>query len=177
MDGQIVRRYAKALMESVGSEELDGVLTTLRALAEAFSASEAAAVVNSPLVPGKEKFALIIEPLKDALDPKLYNLLELMSEKGRLNLVPDLAEVLAFEQKKRGNRFEGIVEADTRLEADEIERLEKLLSEHSGAEVKLTQTRDDYDGVHVAVEDLGLELSLSKSRIKADLLEHIQRAL
>jgi F-type H+-transporting ATPase subunit delta len=100
-----------------------------------------------------------------------------MSEKGRLDLVPELTGILAFESKKLSNKFEGTVEADEALPKGELKRLEEVLAKYSGAKIKLKQTSTSGDGLRVSVEDLGLELSFSKARVKSDLLDFIQRAL
>ncbi len=177
MNELIAKRYAKALMECSSSKELKAQLGALEVLKKALSTPELSEIIRSPLIRGEKKFELLVAPLKKKIDPKLYNLLHLMSEKGRLDLLPDLAEILAFELKKESNRFEGIVDADDALDKGEIKRLEKILKRFSGAEIRLEQRDKKSDGLHVAVEDLGLELSVSKSRIKADLLDFIQRAL
>ncbi|WP_457605662.1 F0F1 ATP synthase subunit delta [Nitratifractor sp.] len=177
MNELIAKRYAKALMEVASAEELKASLTALRAIQKSLEEKELAEIVASPLVSGEEKFSLVVEPLKGKLPEKLFNLLHLMSEKGRLNLLPTLAEILSFELKREENRYEGIVEADEALSEKELKRIAKVLKHYSGAEVQLKQVSESGDGLYVAVEDLGLELSISKSRIKADLLDFIQRAL
>ena len=173
----IAKRYAKALMESSSAKELKAQLAALIALRKALRTEAYAEVVSSPLVSGSKKFELLIQPLEGKVDGKLFNLLRLMSEKGRLDLIPDLTEILAFELKRESNRFDGTVEADDALAKEELARLEGILGKYSGAEIRLKQISKNGDGLHVAVEDLGLELSVSKSRIKSDLLDFIQRAL
>ena len=177
MNELIAKRYAKALMELVPRKELLGVLAALRELQKSFTRPEVAELIASPLVGHGRKFELLIAPLEETIDGRLYRLLELMSEKGRLDLVPDLAEILAFEIKKEGNKFEGSVEADEALPKEEIKRLEEILAHYSGAKIKLKQTSESGDGLRVSVEDLGLEINFSKSRVKSDLLDFIQRAL
>lgn len=177
MNELIAKRYAKALMEVSSSKELKEQLAALQSLRKVLALPESVEVVESPLVSGSKKFTLLIEPLEGKIDQKLFNLLRVMSEKGRLDLVSDLADILAFEVKREKNSFEGVVEADEELKKDEIKRLEKVLNRYSGSEIKLKQINTSGDGLYVAVEDLGLELSISKSRIKSDLLDFIQRAL
>ena len=177
MNELIAKRYAKALMELVPQKELAEQLETLRKLQESFSSPEAAELIASPLVSNSRKFELLVAPLKEKIDQRLFRLLEVMSEKGRLDLLPDLTEIFAFEVKKQSNRFEGTVEADEALPKEELKRLEEVLGRYSGAKIKLKQTSKNGDGLRVSVEDLGLELSFSKTRVKSDLLDFIQRAL
>ncbi len=177
MNELIAKRYAKALMELVPAKERSALLKSLQSLQEAFSAPEAVELITSPLVSNVRKFELLVAPLESKLDPRLFRLLKVMSEKGRLDLVSDLAEILDLEIKKASKRFEGSVEADEDLPNEEIKRLEEVLERFSGAKIKLKQTKKNGDGLRVSVDDLGLEVNYSKSRVKADLLDFIQRVL
>ncbi|WP_456391725.1 F0F1 ATP synthase subunit delta [Nitratifractor sp.] len=177
MNELIAKRYAKALMELVPAKERSALLKSLQSLQKAFSTPEAAELIVSPLVGNSRKFELLVAPLESKLDPRLFRLLKVMSEKGRLDLVSDLADILDLEIKKASNRFEGSVEADEALPKEEIHRLEEVLERFSDAKIKLKQTKKNGDGLRVSVDDLGLEINYSKSRVKADLLDFIQRAL
>ena len=115
--------------------------------------------------------------MKGKIDEKLYRLLEIMSENGRLDLVPELASILEYERKLASKSFVGKIESDATLADEDIKRLEKRLSEYSGAKIVLEKGAQREDGLRVEVEDLGIELSYSKERVKADLLAFIQQAL
>ena len=177
MNELIAKRYAKALRELIPEKELPEQLRLLRTLEASFSDPKVEELVRSPLVRGTEKFHLLVEPLKEKIDPRLYRLLEVMSEKGRLDLIPALAEILDFEIKRLQNRFEGTVEADSKLPKEKLAELETALEHYSGAKITLKQTGKKSDGLKVEVDDLGLELNVSKSRLKSELLDFIQRAL
>jgi len=177
MNELIAKRYAVALMEIVSEKDLGEQLELLREILKAFAGEEFREIIASPLVPDAKKFEMLIAPLEEKLDRKFFRLLQVMSEKGRLDLLPDLEAILAFELKKRSNSFEGHVESDEALSEEEIGRLEKVLEKYSGASISLKQTGQQSDGLRVTVEDLGLELGFSKARIKSDLLDFIQKAL
>ena len=173
----IAKRYPKALEEIVSPEKLPEVLETLRTLVELYSGEEAGNVLLSPLVRRDEKYRLFVEPLRGKIDESLYRLLEVMNENGRLDLLPTLVGILDREIKRLDNRYAGTVEADEKLPKEKIRTLEEILAHHSGAKIDLKQTGESFDGLKVAVDDLGLELNVSKARIKSELLEFIQRAL
>jgi F-type H+-transporting ATPase subunit delta len=177
MNELIAKRYAKALRELVSEKELPEQLRMLRALEASFADSKVEELVRSPLVRGTEKFRLLVEPLKENIDSRLYRLLEIMSEKGRLDLIPELAGILDFEIKRLQNRFDGTVEADSKLPKEKLAELENALEHYSGAKITLKQTGEKSDGLKVEVDDLGLELNVSKSRLKSELLDFIRRAL
>ncbi len=177
MNELIAKRYAKALRDLIPEKELSKQLPMLQEIQKNFCETKVAEFVNSPLIRPEEKFDILVKPLKDKLDKRLYNMLEIMSSKGRLNLIPELTQILTDEIKYLKNQFDGIVEADSKISKAEITKLEKVLANYSGAKIKLKQTTEDNDGLKVVVEDLGLEMNLSKSRLKSELLNFIQRAL
>ncbi|HHH20929.1 MAG TPA: hypothetical protein ENK87_03285, partial [Nitratifractor sp.] len=94
MENLVAKRYAKALM-GVEGMSLEVANDELAAIAETVeSSSELQEFINSPLVSSSKKFEAVVEPLKEKINPKLFALLELMSQKGRLALVPELKSIL-----------------------------------------------------------------------------------
>jgi len=177
MENLVAKRYAKALM-SIDGIDLDSVIEQLSALAEAIkSSSELKEFLASPLVSSSKKFDAIIVPLKEKLDPKVFALLELMGQKNRLSLIPDLEEILVKESKLASKHFTGIIESADDIEKDLVEKLAQKLEKYSGSEIDLEVKKSDIDGVKVEVSDLGLELHFSKESAKRALIEHIQKAL
>jgi len=173
----VAKRYAKALMDIDAGKKMDGFIDALSGVASAMKDHKAKEIIASPLVSTKDKVALITEALGKKADPVLVALIKVMGEKDRLSLIPDLTTILMFEKKKESNSFVGRVESRNVLDDTELKSLENALSKHSGAEIKLEQVKSDLNGVKVEVEDLGLELNFSKDRVKAALLDYIQKAL
>jgi len=173
----VAKRYAKALMDGSNDKKIDAYISSLDGIASALSTPKAKEIISSPLVSSTEKVSWIVDALGKKSDPILVKLVEIMGEKGRLGLIPELTSILKFEQKKKSNSFEGTVESRNPLSDKQLEKLEKALSVHSGAVIKLNQEKSDLNGVKVEVEDLGLELNFSKDRVKASLLDYIQKAL
>jgi F-type H+-transporting ATPase subunit delta len=173
----VAKRYAKALMEIEAGKKIESFITALEGIASALEDPKAKEIIASPLVSSEDKVALITEALGKKADPVLVQLVKVMGEKDRLGLIPELASILKFEKKKESNSFVGQVESSNTLDEAELKSLEQALSKHSGAEIKLEQIKSDLNGVKVEVEDLGLELSFSKDRVKTALLDYIQKAL
>jgi len=177
MSELVAKRYAKALMDIDDGKKIDDFINVLRGVAVAMEDPKAKEIIASPLIPTDEKVSLITAALGKKADPILLALIKLMGENKRLSLIPDLTTILMFEKKKESNSFVGRVESRNTLDAVELQKLESTLSKHSGAEIKLEQVKSDLNGVKVEVEDLGLELNFSKDRVKAALLDYIQKAL
>jgi len=177
MEELIAKRYAKALLDITDDNSLQTILEELTALSESISNKDIKEAISNPLISNESKFETLILPLKEKMDKNLFRLIEIMSENGRLSLIPTLKDILEFEIKKRGNRFEGLIESDGTLKAEDIKKLEDRLSEYTGAQISLKEIAKDRDGLKVEVEDLGIELSYSKERVKADLLAFIEQGL
>lgn len=173
----IAKRYAKALMDVSDSKKTDDYIVILDSISSALSTPKATEIIASPLVSASDKISWIVDSLGKDADPILVKLIEIMGEKDRLSLIQDLTAILKFERKKSSNSFVGRVESRNELSDTQMIKLEKSLSVHSGAEIKLEQKKSDLNGIKVEVEDLGLELNFSKDRVKASLLDYIQKAL
>ena len=173
----IAKKYAKALLE-LKDIDLNKTLSELSVIAKVITNNkEVETFLNSPLVKSDKKYEALISPIADKLDKKVVNLLELMAQKGRLALIPDLANLLSKEMMLKSNEFTGTVESSDDIDSSLIEKLEKKLAAYSGSTIKLESKKSDLDGIKVEVSDLGLELSFSKQSVKNALLEHIQKAL
>jgi F-type H+-transporting ATPase subunit delta len=177
MSSLVAKKYVKAILDLDGIP-LSEVVETLNSLGEVIESDERVKeLLNSPLVSSSQKLSFLIEPLRDRLDKRVVNLLSLMAEKKRLNLIPEVAKLLRQEVQFNSNSFKGLVESNERVDASLIKKLEDKLSKYSGADISLEFKESNLDGVKVEVEDLGLELSFSKEAVRKALFEHIKKAL
>ena len=177
METLIAKKYAKALLELDGIS-LEEVASQIGAISEVITSDKKVSTfLNSPLIKNSVKFKALVEPLKDKLDKRVVALLELMAQKGRLALIPELYQILTKEIMVKSNNFKGVVESNEELDSTLKEKLEKKLASYSGANIELETIKSDLDGIKVEVSDLGLELNFSKESVKKALIEHIQKAL
>jgi F-type H+-transporting ATPase subunit delta len=177
MNKLIAKKYAKALMESGDDATVSKRLKVLAAIGDALIDANVKEFITSPLVEKGQKAELLLNALESGEDEVISNLIKLMTEKGRLDLIPDLVAIVTFERKKASNRFEGVVYTDETLSKSSMETLEKSLAQYSGAKIHLDQARSQDGGLKVEVEDLGIELSFSRDKVKHALIDHIQKAL
>jgi F-type H+-transporting ATPase subunit delta len=177
MDKLIAKKYAKALMESGDEAAVTSRLEVLSALADAFKEPKVMEAIASPLVDKAQKTELAMAALGEGADSVLTKLVELMAQKNRLNLIPEMVAMIAFERKKASNHFEGIIYSDETLSDGTVKKLEASLEKYSGARIELSQKQADQAGLKVEVEDLGIELSFSRDKVKHALIDHIQKAL
>jgi F-type H+-transporting ATPase subunit delta len=177
MNALIAKRYAKALMQSGDTSRVNDRIEALRGVADALKDTQAMQAIASPLIDRETKAAWLIDALGNSADDTTTNLIRLMAQKGRLDLIPQMVDLIDFEQKKASNRFEGTVLTDKKLPKKTLAKIEKALEAYSGATIHLKQKTDKEHGLKVEVEALGIELSFSREKVKQALIQHIQKAL
>jgi F-type H+-transporting ATPase subunit delta len=175
MDELIAKRYVKALAESVS--DLKAVSAILNILAEAMCVKEVKEVIASPLIPTEKKTEMILSALGNDIDSKIVNFIKVLGENKRLDLIPVIAKVLNADLQKASNSYEGVVESQDALSEEAIGKLENTLHRYTGAEIKLSQEKSDLDGLHVVVDDLGIEVNFSKKRVQEQLIDFIVKSI
>ncbi len=177
MEKLIAKKYAKAIMESGKDSVISKRLKILEAISNALRDPAVSEFITSPLIDKKKKADVLLGAIKGNKDSVIRNLIALMAEKGRLDLIPELVAIIAFERKKASNRFEGTIYSNETLSDGTVKELESSLERYSGATIALNHVATEQDELKVEVEDLGIELSFSRDKVKRALIDHIQKAL
>jgi len=73
--------------------------------------------------------------------------------------------------------YEGIICSDTEIDAKVIKELSAGLSKKYDATISLVFIKNDFNGLKVEVEGLGIEINFSKDRIDSQIIEHIIKAI
>lgn len=177
MEALIAKRYVKALASLMDAEALTNTKTLFDALCDAYKEKRFANVINDPQIEESAKEALLLAVVEAAKSEAVNNLIKLLVEKRRLALIPAIAEGLRLELAAMNKTYEGKVFSNSAVEASTLEALSKDLGKKMDATITLAFVETDYDGIKVEVEDLGVEVSLSKTRMNAQLIEHILKAI
>ena len=177
MEALIANRYVKALASMMDTASLENVKTLFDALADAYKDGAFMAVVNDPQIDRSVKEEMLLAVVAGANSSAVNNLIRLLVEKGRLALIPAIAESLRLTLAALNKTYEGKVYSNTAVEAPMLEALSSDLGKKMDATITLAFVETDYDGIKVEVEDLGVEVSLSKRRLNAQLIEHILKAI
>ncbi|MEA1919201.1 MAG: F0F1 ATP synthase subunit delta [Campylobacterota bacterium] len=177
MDELIAKRYIKAMRESTDASEFESMSDMFEGLAAAFENDKFTQIVLSPDVSREDKKNLLVESVKSADSKKIENLLALLAENGRINIIPAIAVEMKKELARTKNSFVGKVFSDSDIDDKAIEGLSSGLSKKVGSSIALEFIKSDYDGVKVEVEDLGIEINFSKNRLNSQMIEHILKAI
>ena len=88
-----------------------------------------------------------------------------------------LGYLLKYEISVLNNEYDGVVYTNKELSSDEMNKIESQFAKKFDITLTLTQNICDYDGVKVEVNGLGYEVGFAKSRLKAQMIDHILKAI
>ena len=158
--------YARALLELVtGRDEADAVEGELTDLAALLAADpDLAGFLSSPLVDDEARAATLERAFRSRANELVVNTLQVMNGKGRLRLVPALAEAYRLENERR--RGEVDVEVTTAVElSDEMRRrITVAASRYAGRTARLVEKVDPglLGGLVLKIGDRKIDGSLAR---------------
>ncbi len=176
MSGAIAKKYVNALMSGCNDAELVDVYGLLTQLVEAFKIEKFNNIILSPDVSAKAKEELVLS-LVETKNTKFQNFIKLLSNNDRLKLIPVVAKELKYQLSLKNNTYEGSVSTNFKMSQAQISMLEDNFSKKFNAKIKLNANENSYPGIKVELDDLGIEVSFSVERLKAQMTEHILKAI
>jgi len=177
MEELIAKRYVKAIKDSSGIGSMEGVTSIFSALAESFKNDKFIKIIDNPNVASDDKLNILLDAVKSADSDEVNNLIKLIVENGRINIIPAMAEEMRKDLAKSTKTYNGLVYSDSEIEASVMQELSEGLSKKFDSTITLDFIKDDFDGIKVNVEDLGVEINFSKTRINTQIIEHIVKAI
>lgn len=175
MGRSAAKKYAKVLTQNANKDQVNGVKEYLKALAALFKSAKFKDTVLSPLVSAEEKSTLLLG--KENGNQTLSNLIKLLIETNRLELIPYIYEELRLADAVASNRFEGFIYSAQDIDKATLDELKSNVSRKYDATIDFKQVRSDEEGFRVEVPDLGIEVSFSQGRLKSQLIQHILRGI
>ena len=176
MKDLVAKRYVKALTTGRSKDEITTISNKLNQIASAFSSEKFNAIITSAEVSISKKIELVVS-LADNVDNTLKNFISLLGEKRRFELLPFIAKELTTEIAKMNNTYVGVVYTNKELSSDFVSSIEQQFSKKFDVKLSLSQNVGDYDGIKVDIDGLGVEISFSKDRLRAQLIDHILKAV
>ncbi|WP_270982914.1 F0F1 ATP synthase subunit delta [Campylobacter helveticus] len=173
MMDMVAKKYAKAIALRADAEEF---YENLRLLTSAFTLSKFRIIVESAEVKKERKLELI-QSFFEKLSPSFNNFLRILVENSRLSFVPQIVEELERQNAFKENIFLGVVYVSEKLDDESLRELEARLSAKFNVKVKLRMQIAQIDGVKIALEELGYELSFSMKTLQNKLSEFILKTI
>ncbi len=177
MEELIAKRYIKALKSSSDLESMKEMTTVFSVLAESFENDKFLNIIESPTVNVKAKSTILLDAVKEANSSKINNFIKLLVENKRINIIPAIASELKKDIANATRTYEGVIYSNTKIDAKLIKDLSSGLSKKFDATISLSSVENDFNGIKVDVEGLGIEINFSKDRIDSQIIEHIIKAI
>jgi F-type H+-transporting ATPase subunit delta len=172
----LAKRYVKALSEEFDIESIKELRLKFSALAKDFSDVKVRTTLLSNLTSKADKEGILLS-IFEGCDVKVQNFIKLLVEKNRVSEIPAIAEELRVLVANANNKFEGKLLSSTSVSIENLKAIADGLSKKLGKNIVLTASKSEINGIKVIVDDLNVDVTLSRSRIEADMINHILKAI
>jgi len=177
MEELIAKRYIKAMSTNADKASIQNIASVFSILADFFKDKKFVQIIDNPNVSANDKSEILLEAVASADSSQVNNLIKLLVENKRINIIPAIAKELNKEIARSTKTYAGLVYSDTKITVKTMKELSDGLGKKFDSKISLTYVKDDFDGIKVDVEDLGIEINFSKSRIDSQMIEHIVKAI
>ncbi len=143
--GQVDTVYASAIFELAKEEnKIQEFNEEIKSLYEIFkSDNEFLDILQTPVISSKEKKDLIQKLFKDKISINIYNFLQLLIDKNRINEFLGISEEFFNLYREESNILLAEIYTVEDLSDDIISSLQKKLSELTGKNIEIKQIVDD----------------------------------
>jgi F-type H+-transporting ATPase subunit delta len=172
----VAKRYIKALMTQRDNDSLNAVYNELKTIASAFNDEKFVSILTSTDIAVENKIELILSFLDNG-SAVVVNLVKLLGEKKRLDIIPEIVKGLEKELAVLNNSYTGIVYTNKELSSADMDKLNGQFSKKFNVNLELSQNVCDYNGIKVDIDGLGCEVAFSKERLKSQMIDHILKAV
>jgi F-type H+-transporting ATPase subunit delta len=175
-DSHISGRYAKALFKSARDMDLiDKISGDMDLINEICRVKDFMNMIETPSVSTEQKRSVILDILKDKINPLTEGLIKLVMENKRETYLPAIARnYKAIYKNFKGIKTASLVTA-TKLEDKMVKKIRDLIIKTYDAKVDLTTEVDEtlIGGFILTIEDRQYDASISSGlkKIKKQLLE------
>ncbi|MDX1809496.1 MAG: F0F1 ATP synthase subunit delta [Sulfurospirillaceae bacterium] len=176
MSGEIAKKYVNALIKSSSEDKLKATMEILQKLSLVYNDKKFINIIQSPDIDKKQKEQFVLS-LTETEDKKFINFIKLLNDNDRLSLIPQICDEFKYQMAVKNNQYEAVISSDFDISDDKLKMLEENFSKKFNSDIKLNVSKEQYPGVKVEIDDLGLEISFSINRLKAQMAEHILKAI
>ena len=177
MEELIAKRYIKAIKSGADVATLKAMTSIFAALSQSFNDKKFVQIIDNPGIAKEQKSEILLSAVKAADSKDVNNLIKLLVEHNRINIIPAIAEVMRKEVASISKQYDGVIYSDSDIDAKVIADLSAGLGKRFDSNISLSFVKNDFNGIKVDVADLGVEINFSKSRINSQIVEHIVKAI
>ncbi|MCF6339638.1 MAG: F0F1 ATP synthase subunit delta [Sulfurimonas sp.] len=177
MEELIAKKYIKAMKKGSDIKTMQNIALIFSAISKSFNDKKFIQIMNNPDVTKNQKSDILLSAVKSVGSKEVENLIKLLIEHNRINIIPAIAEVMRKDITATSRKYDGVVYSDSDISKKVIKDLSNGLGKKFDSKISLKFIKNDFNGIKVDVEDLGVEISFSKTRINSQIIEHIVKAI
>ena len=177
MKEQIAKRYTDALVDGVSIDDLVTLQEIFSSLADVLEDEKVKSIFFSPYMNDETRQEILLNAVATAKSDKVNNMIKLLVEKRRVDVFGAIADSLSDMVAKQSKSYTGKVYANTTVKKATLTKFGKNIGARVDADVSFESVKDDYNGVKVAVDGLGIEVSFSKSNVRNQMIQHILKSI
>lgn len=174
---KIANRYTSALVVGASTEEIAKFATVFSGLSTALNDSKVKEVFNSPYISKEQKEEILLDAVANVKSDKINNLLRVLVSKNRTQVIGAIHTSLVLTLEKMTNTFSGTIQSSIALDGATSSAFNESFSKKIDSTVNFDVEKSNYDGIKVTVGSLGLEVGLSKTVVKDQMIEHILKSI
>ncbi len=172
----ISKKYVKALLSEESDSKSEEYYGNLIVLSNAYALEKMKNIILSPSITKDDKYNFLIS-LLEKCDNKLKNFIKILVENDRIYLLPSICNEIRYQIAMKENKFVGKIISNSTLDENSKKNIEEKLSAKFNSSIKLENVISNYPGIKIEIVDLGVEISFSIDRLKAQMTEHILKAI
>ena len=177
MKEQIAKRYTDALIEGMSTDDLVATQEIFASLATVIEDDKTKDIFYSPYVEDKVREEVLLAAVASAKSDTINNTIKLLVEKRRINIIGAIADSLALLVAQQSKTYDGKVYANSKVKKATLTKFGTSIGKKLDAKIAFEAVEDEYNGVKVAVDDLGVEVSFSKSNVRNQMIQHILKSI
>ena len=177
MKDQIAKRYTDALIDGMSIDDLVALQEIFASLSDTLEDEKVKSIFFSPHMSNEVRQEMLLKAVASAKSDKVNNFIKLLVEKRRVDVFGAIADSLALIVAKQNKAYAGKIFANSDIKKETLKKFGDNIGKKVDADVSFESVKDDYNGVKIAVDDLGIEVSFSKSIVRDQMIQHILKSI
>lgn len=174
---EVAKRYTQALVAGASVKEKALYQEVFASLAEALKDEKVRQVLLSPYMNDADRTKILLDAVAQTKNEKINNLLKLLVEKRRIEIIGAISQSLTLLMALESKKYIGTLYSNTKIKKDTLKSFEEHIGKRVDAKISMNAVQNEYNGVKVEVEDLGVEVSFSKDTVRNQMIQHILKSI
>jgi len=123
MEELIAKRYIKAINTNATKASIQNIASVFSVLADFFDDKKFVQIIDNPNVSANDKAEILLEAVASADSSQVNNLIKLLVENKRINIIPAISKELNKEIAHSAKTYQGLVYSDSKITVKTMKEL------------------------------------------------------